>query len=301
MATDRNAAKITVVLMTRNRVEELVHALERLHELPEEPPIVVVDNGSSDGTSERVARQFPDVEVLTLSGNLGVEARNIAVRRVSTPYVAFNDDDSWWAPGSLARAVELFAAHPRLGAVAANILVEPGSRRDPISVEMENSPLTADPGVPGVPVLGFLACAAAVRTAAYEEVGGFERRLHFAGEEELLATDLTSHGWEVRFLPELTVHHQPSTARDSVWRARRGVRNALWTLWLRRPAGSALGRSVHLLRSTDPTTAALGLAQALRGLPWVLRQRRVVPAHVERQLRLLQPDQDRSEARRHVA
>lgn len=294
-------ADITVVIMTRDRVEELIPVLQRLRELPEDPPIVVVDNGSSDGTSERVARQFPDVEVIRLSGNLGVEARNIAVRGVSTPYVAFNDDDSWWAAGSLAHAVELFDAHPRLGVVSANVLVEPGSRRDPISVEMQDSPLAGDPGVPGIPVLGFLACAMAVRTAAFEEVRGFERRLHFGGEEELLATDLASLGWEVRFVPELTVHHRPSTARDSAWRARRGVRNTLWFLWLRRPAGTALRRSVHLLRSADPTAAAIGLAQALRGLPWVLRERRVVPPHVERQLRLLQPDQDRSESRRYVA
>lgn len=290
----------TIVIMTRNRVDELSRTLDRLVALPERPPIIVVDNGSTDGTSAHVAERFSQVQVLRMDDNAGVAARNLAVEKATTPYVAFNDDDSWWAPGSLEKAAALFDAHPRLGALAAEVRVEPSGRPDPICREMRDSPLPGDPQLPGVPVLGFLACAAVVRTSAFADVGGFETRLHFGGEEELLATDLASAGWAVRYAPELTVHHHPSTSRDSVWRRRRGVRNTLWFLWLRRPAGAALARSLQLLRRAEPAAARGGLADALRGLPWVLRARRVVPAHVERQLRLLQRDQDRSRARQYA-
>jgi GT2 family glycosyltransferase len=291
---------LTVVVMTRDRVDELLPTLARLQGLPERPPIVVVDNGSTDGTATAVRDTYPDIEVVALGHNAGVEARNLAVRRAATPYVAFNDDDSWWAPGSLRRVVELFDAHPRLGAVAAEVRVEPGSRPDPVCAEMRDSPLPGDQGLPGIPVLGFLACAAAVRTAAFDEVGGFERRLHFGGEEELLCIDLATRGWGVQYVPELRVHHQPSARRDSTWRRRRGIRNALWTVWLRRPLPTAVRRSWRLLRKAEPAAAVGGLVDAVRGIGWVLRSRAVVPAPVEHRLRLLEPEQDRSRARQYA-
>ena len=285
---------ITVVIMTRNRVEELLATLERLEAQPEPPPIVVVDNGSTDGTPERVRQRFPDVEVIALQRNLGVEARNIAVRRATTPYVAFNDDDSWWAPGALPRVVDLFDSHPRLGAVTGHVVVEPAGTDDPTSVEMRDSPVLGDPALPGVPVLGFLACATAVRREAFLQVGGFERRFHFAGEEELLATDLFSTGWEIRYVPEVGVHHQASQSRDDEWRRRRDLRNALWSLWLRRPARAAVRRTIHLLRGVPPGTALPAIGDAVARGGWIVRDRRVVSPRVERELRRLEVDQDPS-------
>lgn len=291
---------VTVVIMTRNRVDELLATLKRLTALPEAPPIVVADNGSTDGTVERVQASFPDVDVIALPDNLGVEARNVAVRRARTPYIAFNDDDSWWAPGALARVNELFEGHPRLGAVTAHIVAEPSGEDDPTSLVMRHSPVSGDGSVPGIPVLGFLACATAVRRSAFLEVGGFEERLHFVGEEELLATDLVSAGWRVQYVPELVVRHQASTSRDSDWRLRRGIRNTLWYLWLRRPARSAIRRSLHLLRHAPPRASLPAVAEAVRRGRWVLSERRVVPPEVERDLRRLDPEQERSSARQYA-
>lgn len=292
---------VTIVVMTRNRADELLTTLERLISLPDQAPIIVVDNGSADGTATRVAERFPQVELIELAENAGVAGRNIAAERATTSYVAFNDDDSWWEGGSLRRAAELFDRHPELGAVAADIVVEPDGRQDSTSAEMAHSPLDGDPELPGVEVLGFLACAVVVRRTAFLEVGGFQPRFHFGGEEELLAIDLAARGWALRYVAELCVHHHPSKSRDAAWRRRRGVRNALWCLWLRRPAGRAARRSLRLLRHSHRAAAAGGLLDALRGLPWVLRARRVVPTDVERQLRLLEPEQDRSEARQYRA
>lgn len=292
---------LTLVVMTRNRADEVLATLDRLRQLPEHPPLIVVDNGSTDDTSARIASRFPDVDVVRLTSNAGAVARNIAVQRATTPYIAFNDDDSWWAPGALTRVVDLFERHAELGAITARIVVEPDGREDTISTDMRSSPLPADPALPGIPVLGFLACATAVRRDAFLQAGGFHPGLHFWGEEDLFATDLARHGWQIQFVPEITVHHQPSPSRNTAWRRRRGVRNNLWTLWLRRPAGHALRRSWWLLRRTQPQAALAGLAQALFGLRWVLRDRDVVPQQIEHQLRLLElaTASSRSRAQRH--
>lgn len=291
---------ITLVIMTRDRGEELASTLAALQQLPEQPPIVVVDNGSPDQEVAEVARRFPSVTVMALGHNAGVAARNLAVESVDTPYVAFNDDDSVWTPGSLHRIVEAFDAHPRVGALTAHILVGADGRDDPTSVEMADSPVSGDPELPGTPVLGFLACATAVRREAYLDVGGFEQRFHFGGEEELLATDLAAAGWGVRYLSDAIVRHTPSTSRNQRQRQRRGVRNTLWYLWLRRPARSAARRSWRVLRDADTVTAVGGLAQAAAGAGWVARNRRVVPGHVEEGLCRLEPQQARSEARQYA-
>lgn len=282
---------VTIVIMTRNRADDLRATLSRLIDVPGALPIIVVDNGSTDGTVHAVRRDFPQVEVVPLGFNAGVAARNEGVRRASTPYVAFADDDSWWAPDALEWVTAAFDRHPTLGAVIAHVIVEPAGTDDPVSSMMRDSPLDGDPALPGIPVLGFLACAAAVRRRAYLEVGGFDARLHFAGEEALLAADLAASGWAVRYLPEVRVHHQPASRRaPTLWRQRREVRNALWTLWLRRPIGAALRGTVRLLADANPRAAAGGFAQATGGLPWVVRDRRVVPSHLEEQLQRLDAD-----------
>src|SRR3954468_5359056 len=284
--------RVGVAIATRERCAELAGVLERLRALPARPPVVVADNGSRGGTPATIRARFPDVAVLELGENRGAGARNAAVEALDTPYVAFCDDDSWWAPGSLTRAAELFDAMPRLGLLAARILVGPDERLDPVCAAMERSPLPAANGGPRRPVLGFVACGAIVRRAAYVGVGGFDARYGIGGEERPLATDLAAAGWELRYVPGVVAHHHPAGGGVRPGRRAAELRNDVWSAWLHRPAGTALRRTAGLVRRSGarPETAA-GLAQALRGAPWVARERRVVPADVERALRAIERDE----------
>jgi GT2 family glycosyltransferase len=291
-----------VVVITRDRVDDLCNAVTHLVALEERPRIFVVDNGSSDGTVEVVRSRFPDVEVIALQENLGAAARNVAVARVTTPYVAFADDDSWWAPGGLTRAADLLDAHPRLALVNAHILVGPEERDDPICLEMAESPLPRAPDQPGHPLLSFIACAAMVRRDAFEAAGGFHPRLSVGGEEEILGHDLVGAGWQLSYVPDVVVHHHASINRDAHERRATGIRNTLWTTWLRRPVGPALVRTLRLLRRLPRDGVTIrGLRDGLAGAPWVLRERRVSPPHVEEARRLLEDQQLNSRARRYVS
>lgn len=100
---------------------------------------------------------------------------------------------------------------------------------------------------------------------------------------------------------DVVIQHAPSTARDPRRRRQLGIRNTLWTAWLRRPLGSALRRTGTMLCSIPRDWASVvAIAEALRGLPWVLRERRVISAEVERGLKLLEEPQRQSKARRYV-
>jgi N-acetylglucosaminyl-diphospho-decaprenol L-rhamnosyltransferase len=295
--------RVGVVVITHNRREELLETLERLRRLPEAPATVVVDNGSQDGTAEAVRRGHPWVDLVASPTNLGAVGRNVGVERLDTPYVAFCDDDTWWEPGSLRLAADLFDAHPVVAVLTARILVEPGAREDPIVAELRHSPVRGTrPDLPGPALASFLAGASVVRRRAFVSAGGFHPRLWLGGEEELLAADLTARGWELCFVEEMTVHHRPSASRERHRRRQDGIRNTLWFIWLRRPVPAAMRRTRDVLASVPrDAVSARGVWHAIRGAGWVLRERRVLPAHAEARFLAVEQAQRRSRARRYVS
>lgn len=278
---------IGVVVITRNRRQRLLETLAQLRRLPGHPPVVLVDNGSSDGTCRAVYERHPWVRVLALGTNEGAAARNRGVRHLDTDLVAFCDDDSWWEPSALPIAERLFEAHPRLALIAGRVLVEPEGRIDPVSGAMAASALRPLAGLPGPRVLGFLACAAIVRRQAFLEVGGFHPRLGVGGEEELLALDLRANGWELVYAEGVVAHHHPER-RPPGFRRRTELRNRLWVIWLRRPPASAVRRTLTLVVASRPADAAAALASGSRDWRWIARERRRLPADVEQEVRLLE-------------
>lgn len=268
--------RVTVVVLTHNRGGELERSLKQLTALPERPALVVVDNGSTDGTAQRVRRDFPSVELVQAPSNLGAAGRNLGVARVRTPYVAFSDDDTWWAPGALRAAADMLDAHPGIAVLAARIVVGPEAREDPACGAMARSPLERVAGA-GPMLTGFMAGACVMRTSAYVQAGGYWPRFFIGGEESLLAMDLLDAGHQIVYAPALQAHHWPSEARDSGLRRRLLARNAIWTAWLRLPARLAWRRTLHCLRAL-PTGAARRQAagDALSGMGAVLAARRVL-------------------------
>ncbi|MGS2616720.1 glycosyltransferase family 2 protein [Micromonospora sp. LZ34] len=273
---------VTVVVATRNRRRQLLATLAR-----HTAPVIVVDNVSDDGTPEAVAHAFPDVRVVRLDANAGAAAaRNIGVALARTPFVAFVDDDSWWAPGALDHATRLLRGYPRTGLLTGQVRVGPQERLDPVSAAMAQAPLGVPPGAPGPAVLGFLACAVVLRREAFRQVGAFAEPLGTYGEEALLAMDLAAAGWRLAYAEDLVVHHHPLPAgRDRRARHRTEARNRLLTAALRRPAGVVLRTVAETVR--DPAGRG-GLLDAGRELRWALRGRRRLPAEVEAALRTLE-------------
>ncbi|MBK1614603.1 glycosyl transferase family 2 [Rubrivivax gelatinosus] len=272
--------RVGVVVLTHERPAELERCLQRLCALPEAPPVVVVDNASRGDTAAAVVARHAGVELLRSPVNLGAAGRNLGVARLATPYVAFCDDDTWWAAGALARAADLLDAHARIGALSARVLVGPEDRLDPTCVAMAASPLPAD-GLPGPRLVSFMAGAVVMRTRAFREAGGYEPRFFLGAEEALLALDLAAAGWEMVYADEVVTHHHPSPARDVGLRRRVLMRNRLWLAWLRLPWLLAWYETRAVLRDARAAGVAQpALRAALAALPWVLRHRRRLPAAV---------------------
>jgi GT2 family glycosyltransferase len=273
---------VTVVVATRDRGAELVRSLPR-----HESPVIVVDNASTDDTRDVVLRHR-DAGLIRMTHNRGAAARTVGALAATTPFVAFADDDSWWAPGALAAGARLLRRHPDVALVNARIVVGDDQRPDPVCSTMASSPL--DPGGRaaeiGPRILGFVACAALVRRDAFLGVGGFDDVVRFPGEEERVAIDLAVAGWQLRYAPALVVHHHPGPGRDEAGRERAIARSRILTALMRRPWTCVASRLAGAWHAGGPSRA--GARAALRDAPRAMRERHAIPRSLESDLRLLE-------------
>jgi GT2 family glycosyltransferase len=277
----REGGETSVVLITRNRADELCAAVATLLELPDELEVIVIDNGSTDASVERVRRQHPRARTVSLEGNFGSAARNLGVALANNEVVAFCDDDSFWTPGALTTARELLMQNPDIGLLAGRVLLGSGRVDDPVNEQLESSPLGRSAGRPGPDVLGFIACAGIVRRRAFLEAGGFDAMLGIGGEETLLSLRLAAAGWACVYVSELVALHTPSAVRDRAERDALIVRNRLWTEWLARPWPAATAATIGVIRqSASDDVARRGLLAAARGWRSVLSRRCAVPDRV---------------------
>lgn len=273
---------VAVVIATRNRRRSLCASLRGLVALPARPRIVVVDNGSTDGTAAAVRAQFPSVQVIELGRNRGAVARNYGARLADEPTIAFADDDSRWTPGSLARAEAILKECPDVAAVVARVELDPDGVVDPVSAKHRRNPVGTRAGPPGPETLSFPAFALVIRRDVFWRVGGFSGLLFFGGEEQLLAADVAAAGWRICYVDDVVARHAPANPAASPDRWALQTRNDLLVNWMRRPLTVAARETgaVAVRGRSDPAArrAVLGLA---RKLPAALRHRRNLGPRLE--------------------
>ena len=102
MSKNENKYKISVVIPTLNRINTLQRALDSVINQTYKPAeIIVVDNGSSDGTLKFLREQYPKVTILT-ENRIGVSsARNKGIKKSINQWIALLDSDDAWHPRKL--------------------------------------------------------------------------------------------------------------------------------------------------------------------------------------------------------
>lgn len=128
--------QVTIVSVTYNRCDDLIRLLHQLEKL-EYPPhcthVIVVDNGSTDDTVDRVGREFPNVQLVEARENLGVSAgfnrgmREALGKDSKSKYIWLLDSDAEIEPTTLARLVEAMESESDLGVVG-SVVHDPRQR-----------------------------------------------------------------------------------------------------------------------------------------------------------------------------
>jgi len=122
---------ISVVIPTYNRAGLVGQAIESaLGQSFADREIVVVDDGSTDGTTAALARFGSKIRVVRQENRGEAAARNRGIREAAGAWVAFLDSDDLWEPNALERLVQASAAHPGVGLVAmkARAILADGTR-----------------------------------------------------------------------------------------------------------------------------------------------------------------------------
>lgn len=277
--------RITVVVLSRNHVRQTVDTVARLTALPEAPFVIVADNGSSDTTVSLLGSLFPRVRIVQGLRDLGAAGFNRAMSLVTTDYVACCDDCTWWAPGALARAVQLLDANPKVAVLNAQVVGDDEREIHPGCLMLgATSPGAMSPGADGLPgpaLANYMAAACILRTRVFQAVGGYEERLAAGGAEELAALDVLSAGHAIVYCDEALAHRQPLAHWFTRAQQCARARNSAWVAWMRLPALDAIRATGHAL-AVFARQHSLGPAgfTLFRGAYWTLSRRRVVPREV---------------------
>lgn len=272
--------RITVVVLSRNHVRHTVDTVARLCALPERPHVIVADNGSSDSTISLIGSLFPQVRIVQGLNDLGAAGFNRAIALVKTAYVACCDDDTSWAPGALARAVQLLDANPQVAVLNARVTGDDGREIHPDCLVLcASSP--GSEGLPGPTLASYMPGACILRTDVFRALGGYEERLSHGAAEDLAALDVLSAGHAIVYCDAALAHREPLDRWVTASQRCTQARNAAWVAWLRLPMFDALcatGRALAVFARQHALGPA-GIA-LLGGVFWVWPRRRVVPPHV---------------------
>jgi GT2 family glycosyltransferase len=222
-------ASISVIIPAFNAGSYLAEAIKSAWSQTRQPrEVLVVDDGSTDGTPELAERS--GARVLRTSRNLGpAGARNTGIRAAEGDYVAFLDADDRWRPQHLAVTGEALDRYPDAVLACAGVTTF-GDRSEDFSPNMPH----------GTPVRCEIELAvrnpvyqltAVARRAALAQVGGYDETMRHAEDYDLWQR-LSRVGPFV-FLGEITAEYrahggQTSRARLQMLRGGWSVRHRAW-------------------------------------------------------------------------
>lgn len=231
--------RVSVLIPCFNEEKVVVASVERI--LGSDWPdleVLVLDDGSTDGTAARVAEAFPDhprVRLLTFPNGGKARALNRGLALASGEVIVALDADTQFAPDAVSRLVRWFA-DPRVGAVAGNAIV--GNRVNLVTrwqaleyvtaQNLERRALAALGAVTVVP-----GAVGAWRKAALEALGGYPADT--LAEDQDLTLAVQRAGWRVTFDPEARAYTEAPDTVEGLMRQRyRWSFGTLQCLWKHR-------------------------------------------------------------------
>ena len=115
--------RVSIVIPTRNRAHLLPATLASAFASAADPEVIVIDDASTDDT-EPVCRAIPEITYIRMDSPAGTsEARNEAIRRAASEYIAFLDDDDLRLPGSIDRQVRILDAAADSGLICGRAFI----------------------------------------------------------------------------------------------------------------------------------------------------------------------------------
>jgi len=295
---------ISVIIPNWNGARLLPTCLDSLRRQSyAEREIIVVDNASTDGSLELLARDYADVRVLVLPSNRGFTgACNTGIQASHGEFIALLNSDTEVDEHWLGQVVAAFERHSEAGLVASKMLLF--DRRDTLHTAGDFYRLDGAPGNRGVwqrdegqfdrEEYVFSACggSAAYRRTTLDEIGLLDDDFFFSCEDVDLAWRAQLAGWKCVFAPQAIVYHQlaatgggPTASfhdgRNTIWVIAKNYPSSLWKRHWREVVRAQLRitrEALNAWRGEAARARLRGQLAGLLGLPQMLRKRKAVQA-----------------------
>lgn len=240
----------SVIIVNWNGLRLLPGCLDALHAQTRPPDeVILVDNGSTDGSVSFVEQCFPRIKVLPLPRNVGFAAgNNIGIRASQGTIVVTLNNDTLPEPRWLAELCAPFTTQARLGSTMSTMLFahHPGRIasagiqvfRNGLALEDRAGHSYTGRHTAPRPIFGPSAGAAAYRRALLDDIGLFDSDFFIYLEDVDLAWRARLRGWESLYVPQATTLHiySASSGQGSAFKNFHLARNRLWCLRKNLPA-----------------------------------------------------------------
>jgi len=217
---------VAIVIVSWNGKDDLLDCLASLEKLkPPRPRVIVVDNGSADGTAPAVREKFPGVDLLRLPENLGFAGgNNRGIERAlagGAEFVCLLNNDTAADPGFLRELLRAAGEFPRAGILGSRVLyrsrpetvwsqgISVGRLTGRVYAAGHNRPAGKVPAIPEK-VAGVTGAAMLLRTETLAETGLFDEDYYLCFEDLDLCRRAREKGWEVMTVPASRVYHSVS-------------------------------------------------------------------------------------------
>ena len=232
---------VYAVILTFNRYDDTRECLESLCKTDYDNLfIVVVDNGSSDGTPDKVRADFPEIQVIETGNNLGVPwGYNVGFShalRAGAEYVLMLNNDTVVDPLMLRHLLDAGQTDPQTGILAPKILYYD----DPATVWSAGGRYRKVP--PAHIILGqdapssayqkpfqleyALSCGLLIHRRAFEKAGLFDPGYFFFFDDWDFSQRVRAHGLHITLVPEARMWHKVSKSTRET-----GKEALFWRVW----------------------------------------------------------------------
>src|SRR5437867_8012813 len=211
---DHSKPLVSVVIPVYNGEQYLADAIKSvLDQTYRDFEVIVVDDGSTDGSAAVVKRYGETIRYIHQSNGGVCKSRNTGIAVAQGDYLAFLDQDDLWLPGKLAVQVAYLDSHPEVGAVYCQCEVKgKGWLRSSLYYA---EPVKDD-------VLGIMSgtcllmTASMIRKEVLRKIGGFDEALIGAGAEDIDLTLRLSQVAQIAYLPQILAIYRVHATNNSM-------------------------------------------------------------------------------------
>lgn len=250
--------RVSVIVVSFNTKALLARCFESVRKSAGNVPyeIIVVDNGSRDGSAEYVRSEYPEIRLVESAENLGfAAANNLGYEQASGEYVALLNSDAFLVADALAKSVELMDRSPEVGLAGGRLTGEdgawqPSARSFPgllndfltlsgLAARYGKSRLFGRPDMTYIDQGRDLLCDwvpgafSIIRRSVLEKIGFFDERFFLYYEEVDLCRRIRNAGWKIAYWPAVAVIHIGGASTSMFSRklvTKNGMQMGLWRL-----------------------------------------------------------------------